>query len=48
MNLLTSVSNKKMLRKKLEADTKKFLKNGGKIQKIPFGVQKDDQSKGFS
>ena len=48
MNLLTLVSNKKKLREKIKADTEKFLKNGGKIKKIPFGVQKEEIFKGFS
>lgn len=48
MNSLTSVSNKQRLREQLKKHTETFLKNGGKIKRIPFGVQTDEKFKGFS
>lgn len=48
MNSLTSVSNKKQLREQIKKHTEAFLKSGGKIKRIPFGVQTDERFKGFS
>lgn len=42
-DLKRTQNTQKRLREKLERDTKKFLKKGGKVKTIPPGVRSDSQ-----